>query len=1199
MGLAPSRRLLYADGDAPLWLVSASVEVHLRQQQQQQQQQQQRCADGGAPVGWKGGNMGSPKRCPPSLTSYQLRLVPLIKRYFPSPDSVLFQQLMAARERQHPRYHFHCTQFMEPTAYIDPTACYFDLELLGDEKREIVGTESYMEASPAIAAPFASAEALYKLLVDTTEQNIFDDEEALSAAVRAGVKDGDGDIESSGGSAKSRRVRPVPCAVVLLRQNSSAVNMREHSITSLGLAEAVAAASVLQEEDKSWLVWEVNGSQIAACVGGFYGCWTLNELVGIRGDGATPAVPSSPPCSPAGPFALSSESLVVTGCVERDVGEREQPHAWMAACRAFANTMTESCAPLQTNEQQQQQEQKQVLHAGGEGQCLQLHPLSLLRCLDLAFIQAVSNIPQLQLCRQVHLFMDTLETLTPDPPTLSKLQFLQRQRNSKPASVEFGESQPLRPIDYGPALEAAYATGAGYTIYGTSMESTGGDSNQPHVSGASCEYSSEPNALTPPPLVALQQRGICSYFADGAVVLRLTNSKVVEALQKLWCVPIEDTTESLMMALTSRVPPPLVYRGELRLASHDKSRTRTMADIVPRSLPSTSETLLLSWTQLQAQDVFTVGRDFDGAPFSSLIAPEPPASLGEEGMQPSVRRLSTGRPPKNWMFSTPLKVPNIHVAFGDLIRCDPVNRCWQVDRSLRAEDVALSWMRRIAGKAREAKDMDIRWLRFPQPNCTLAKNVNEGENMVQSEAKAPIVCTTRFRPWHIEHDGYSYFHSIAMRGSGGGGAPAEPVKETEATSASSAAASRSTVRKMSIASISTPQHADGPVNNGKTRRPNSSGTMEDRPEALSPQQLNYMNGAGGRQPANNIRQVPPDLPMFGKRMQGAPNRLSPHNMNNMGPMINTATEFRDDQSLVISQLVEGWGTGEIERAPSSYSNSTVSHNMYYGTNAGYASRNGFWDFPYQQQQQQQQHQQYFDTAPMEWENPLGNFGWGMRNNSGNITTPLLGPSWRQPSWNQQSPQQPSQSPSSVHYAAAMPLSTSPFPMSTGSPNSYPSPLLVQVGPVPYSAATVPVLNHTCAPNEDTGVLVSNIDSPALSRNSNHTPSAERSRRGVTPPPLVRLPLSDGAKSTWYNARTARPSDTRDSNANVDSERHTSPQARDGNERSGYSANDVQLNSPREVCMTPSSTTKSVLRVYKESNQKYRWNPYGALQHSQN
>ncbi|ORC86703.1 uncharacterized protein TM35_000261550 [Trypanosoma theileri] len=1256
MGLAPSRRLLYSGSDAPLWFVSAPSELCANEKHREQDN----------------GHTSAVKECvlastdtnlpPPSFS--QLRLVPLIKRYFPSSDSVLFKQLLEARKHQHPRYHFLCKQFLPPTAYIDPTAHYYDLELRESEK-ESVGNEVYETILPATKAPFSSADVMYELLVENTERILFDNEEELKEAMQANIDESYNNNNNnnnnttsnnvSGGksnSGKHRRIRPVPCAVLILRCHGPAVQVWNNNIASFGLANAVEAmslsprgrdATVVVEDGRSWLVWEMNGVKMSGCMGGFYGCWTLDELLHCGNHEDMIKSPkskmiSSFPYSSTGPFGLVESSLIVSGCVERDVGEREQPHAWVAACRAFSNTIIESFPNSQLHQNNQHQ--------------IPLHPVSMLRQLDLSFIPLLSNIPQMQLCRQVHLFMNIMVDLAPEIPTLAKLQMLLRERNNKQVS---GDSRTIPfqgDLNKEYILEAANNTVSGVQRYG-------GDEKQMNTEESNKGNGVPSLTLPSSSFISLQEKGICSYIADGAVVLRLSNDRVVEALQKLSCIPLSDSTESIVMALTSRVPPPLQYRGELRPPNAYDMCKEKLSGVVRRAEPYASESLLLSWSQLQSQDVFSVGREFDGVPFSFLIAPElPPDFTGGDGGGGDRSNLGTQCPvpqknPKHSACSGPLKVPNISVSFGDLIRCDLVNGCWYIDRQLHAEDVALSWMRRVAGKARESRDLDEHWLRFPQQEGEIMDEGNEKNSETSSNIKGVMVRLGRFRPWHVQHDGYSYFHCITLRGTGppptdaaaavttgvgkstdqgaeafvNAGTPRAPKKKKGNTTTTNT--TTTIPATAAIARTTTTTGGGGGNSTGTSRTTDmignryptfDGGAMDRYMDSSSSAPVNYYP-MDRRMPPSP--QNPPTLPLFHRPPSFRQSQSMPY------PAA-VGSESREEPTLTVSRLVEGWGTFEMERVPSQCSSPSAlgprSHSLHLhppSLPSPAGTQLGGWDTP----------------------------GGG----SPAAPAALSRPSF---SWRGYSPQKPGGTPT---YNSAAPHVSwrvpSPFTVSAASTMSYPSTRGSHIGPVPFKIARVPVLNHTSI-TAGSQPLVNAMESPAYSGISVGSFGGEHVGFAVTPPPIANLSSMDMGHLPSCEARTARPSDNRsrdqkrkiivsisdvevrsnnNSDENDDNGRSSGGTQNNNNninqydssgsnnnnsnnngnnitltnkfyrerqgstvsipeyelERSRRSPYDALRNSSPESNLSLASSPHSGVRLYKNNQQQYRWNPYGS------
>ncbi|EKF38172.1 hypothetical protein MOQ_001628 [Trypanosoma cruzi marinkellei] len=1206
MGMTPVRRVLHREGDAPLWFISAPAEL---------QPHDMACGNG-TPASGAGGGKNLPTSGMPPPVHCQLRLVPLIKRYFPSSSSVLFQQLVEARKRQHPRYHFHCTQHLPPTAYLDPTVHYFDLDLGGREVQESDGVEGYNEAIPALSAPFLSPNTLYSLLVEGTEVNLFDSEDALNAAMRAELegggksawndpfREGVGGVEHGGGHngksnmghTKQQRVRPVPCAILLLRYHDAVADVSENNNTLFGLAAAVeavsaspqkgdAAASVMVEKDgRSWLVWEVDGVSLSARVGGFYGCWTVDELFGhMQGAGTVcstlPNVPSSIPHSLMGPFGLNGDSLVVTGFVERDVGEREQPHAWMAACRAFASSMMDTSPHFMGNDGTQQP-------CGGDMEHhLPSYPFSLLRHLDLAFIPQLSNIPQLQLCRQIHLFMDTLEELAPAVPTLAKLHVLQRQRNKRPTTGETRGSMPPTATTCGSAFPVKNAlTGTAYGNYGGSSTMVVGDAS--HGLGPIAVPQITPRISHPLPLTTLQEKGVCSYFLDGAVVLRLSNAKVVEALQKLWCVPLSDTTEALMMALTSRVPPPLVFRGELRPPNPSESWNAKVRGVVPRSGLELSGGCLLPWGFAQSHDVFSVGREFDGAPFQCLFSSAAKHVLVGSGMHSKVQGTVGGKPSANCSSAATLRFPDTSVSFGDLIRFDPVEGCWYIDSSLRAEDVALSWMRRLTGKAREAKDVDARWLLYPNPVSQDPMEHGSRAGEIMPSAGSAFVRLGRLRPWHIKHDGYSYFHCVAVRSSVAGGVAAEADGEAAVISSTKKASGK----RKSGESLSVPL----PKGTAACQKTTQSAMVSESREA-APQSVAWTQSASSHQPSTTTTTSQPTfrLPIFNYGAPGGAGGPKSYEANG-GGCGNAAVEARDDSSPAISKIVDGWGAVGVGQVPSTCSsNINASCGALGGHNNSSNNRAGaFWE------QTGQTH--CADRHGLDQENSMAHLGMSLHgsNNNGILAAPKFGTLRRHPTkWTPQSPVRLPFSPATGNSSVFVLSRTSPTVVSHGSPASQTSSLVVQGGPAPFSTAKAPVRNRTCAPNDDNHVLIGSMDSFSPCSVDGGQMNGDCSNFLLTPPSVGSLPHVDLIHLNHGVARTARPSDDRKSH--VESAYHEMeatvllPEYRqDDVQGSDPLLYDIQGSVSLESSPSISSLQVTSVRIYKEDRHFYHWNPYG-------
>ncbi|KAG8341906.1 hypothetical protein TRVL_07265 [Trypanosoma vivax] len=824
MGLAPSRSLLYSDRDAPLWVVSTLP----------------KSLNSICPM-QRPGNISSEVSdavCSPlSPSRLELRLVPLIRRYFPSADCVLFKQLMHSRSRQNPRYHFYCSQRPPPTALVDPTAYYFDLqEENGEgtvEEEKTVTALGGNKVTSTFFAPFHSPQLLYDLLVECTERNIFDDDEALSCALRSdvdedeccctcflGSADSDAKLNFVGRShGKCCRVRPVPCAIMLLRHSGTSAITDRHDVMSFGLAKAVEAvhqptpcsiyhpasdnpnpAYVEEGVDGSWIVWKNNNELIKGRVCGFYGCWTLGELLSHSGHCGTTSlgIPSASCTDPIlhpsysqsteGAFGLTRDRLIASGTVDYEVGEREQTHAWVAACRAFAHTITTSYVPRR-NGTDGSNVSRLDAHPDAEqtSHLLVPHPLTCLRRLDITFICPMSNAPRLQLCRQMRLFADIVEEVSDDNLAVSDLQrFLRKQASN--CSV----ADRQMPVGSG-SLESCTQFGHSTTIFENGSNpnevklftsETGAPSrlnfdNFPLASDAVSSAGYE-NLVLAPLLRAtqLRERGAYSYFCDGAVVQCFSSTKTVDALMKLLSLPLSESTENLMARLTPRAPPPLKYCGELcaRVSGSPVDEKEQDVSFSPNRRSSVCRRIvgsprcirLASWKGLSlprevanSANVFAVGQGLDGMPASALLDA---FSSDECTMTPNCKTSinlftassasSLGSSPIPPVSNGLQKSPDTKVHFGDLIRYDRAAGCWYVDSNLSAVDVAVAWIRRVAGRARGAKASDAHWLRGS------LRRIDANGAVSDVFPRAQI---NGFRLWHAQHDGYSYFHGVQER----------------------------------------------------------------------------------------------------------------------------------------------------------------------------------------------------------------------------------------------------------------------------------------------------------------------------------------------------------------------------------------------------------------------------------------------------
>ncbi|TPP41476.1 hypothetical protein CGC20_3430 [Leishmania donovani] len=234
---------------------------------------------------------------------------------------------------------------------------------------------------------------------------------------------------------------------------------------------------------------------------------------------------------------------------------------------------------------------------------------------DLAncFLIRFSNIPQLQLCRQIRRMLTELQGIYPTPPSLEGFQAAQRQRNMAAMSKKIGASNGAgtgaaqggdQSAHRSPPLKCRNGdedTTAPPRLQGENeaslMDSTGAppsavaktDAKQQHEGVTIAKRCGKPAVLPlslDPEAIAerphqlcererLERDGFCCYASHGLVVFRLSRAAVARALDQLSFAPLHDSVEALCVTLTAAAPPPLTYRGELRPPA--RLRARTMA----------------------------------------------------------------------------------------------------------------------------------------------------------------------------------------------------------------------------------------------------------------------------------------------------------------------------------------------------------------------------------------------------------------------------------------------------------------------------------------------------------------------------------------------------------------------------------------------------------------------------------------------
>ncbi|KPI87245.1 hypothetical protein ABL78_3682 [Leptomonas seymouri] len=535
----------------------------------------------------------------PFVYYYEHRVLPLTSEFFPSPDCILFRQLWSARQQQNPRYHFQLDQTWSPGALLDPTAHYESfMQLAGSSlvdiqaacitatgtaptrgsvlqaqadldaaKAELSVTEGGLQrakggtvgraAQPQ--APLATREEFYNLVVRTTEESmLYETDDALRNAVQS--------ADEGNGDAQCKRLRPVPCAIVLVRRcmaaqeyrytyylasherhhrtNDSATagtaavaadqasgggqkggaarrrgqeNQRRDAQTIAVTGNAVHTAVIeaqramaapsgvsggndTDNDEESlvvpWLQVSVPQAPLDLAevrVVGMYGCWTIEEILrhslflpAAAGD-ATAAGPRKEAAQDAEttakvdallrracPHGVPSSTLLNVGFFEKQVGDKEQCHAYFSLCRLFAHGMREcilhdviqaaSVTALETTlggddtgdgpidaeaerermeaelrELKRQQEHPtwqaflRVLAAedgnSGGGSSSSSGKPSVFADLSNCFLIRFSYVPQLQLCRQLRLLLTGMSSMYPEPISLEAFQAAQRRRN--------------------------------------------------------------------------------------------------------------------------------------------------------------------------------------------------------------------------------------------------------------------------------------------------------------------------------------------------------------------------------------------------------------------------------------------------------------------------------------------------------------------------------------------------------------------------------------------------------------------------------------------------------------------------------------------------------------------------------------------------------------------------------------------------
>ncbi|KAG5471360.1 hypothetical protein LSCM1_01444 [Leishmania martiniquensis] len=708
---------------------------------------------------------------------YEHRVLPLIAEFFPSPDCVLFRQLWHARQQQNPRYHFQLDHTWSPGALTDPTAAYesfsglaarnmTDIQAaclsaghpstsescaqaraqLQEALRALQGGDADMRCRAAASSeslhtrvPFATREEFYDLVVGTAkEAKVYEtDQELRDAICGATASDtatpsrdkGSGAGGSDHAEKERQRLRPVPCAIVLVRRCMPAHeyrytyyiahNERHHKAAAgaggspsrrRGPTHACGAGEMQQQllqqreshstivcghsvrvaVDESQLVDRTRQCQVSndeltvpwvqvsvpqtplglaeLRVVGMYGCWTVEEIlrhtlfaptVRLSGDrdsaaGTTAAAQKSlsrearmqTVLRRAAPHGVPSSTLVNTVFFEKQVGDKEQCHTYFALCRLFAHGMRRcvlgdssdravaTCAgggagseAASTDLEASGDHSEQTNEAAVER--LRAEPawkafmevlsggtseVSALGDLANCFLIRFSNIPQLQLCRQIRCMLTELHNMYPTPPALEDFQAAQRQRNMAAMSrrtdarnsAGSDSARGGRRRDSGPSPPNDCDGGEGNTalphLQSMPMPSRVGTTGAPlstalgtdgnrqpeaaaaerHGKSAAVPLSLDPEAIAEgPQRVSERERlgrvGFCCYASHGLVVFRLSRVAVARALNQLSFCPLHDSVEALCVTLTAAAPPPLTYRGELRPPARLRAHTKSAA----------------------------------------------------------------------------------------------------------------------------------------------------------------------------------------------------------------------------------------------------------------------------------------------------------------------------------------------------------------------------------------------------------------------------------------------------------------------------------------------------------------------------------------------------------------------------------------------------------------------------------------------
>lgn len=673
-------------------------------------------------------------------------------------------------------------------------------------------------------------------------------------------------------------------------------------------------------------------TQVEVRVVGAFGCWTVQEVL-QRSLFLSRA--SSPPqqqqqqqeeamqsvTARAEPHGVPSRTLVPIAFFDKYVGDKEMCHTFFSLCREFARGLRECLYPdtkvvqaassmlssdilnsakfataAKQEHAQRNNHRKGSAPAVEEAAEAAAAPTEEMDArwlawaeaantklmaskdgsggggLSLSFFTRFSNVPQLQLCRQIRLMLREMQAMFPSPPTLNDFQESQRKRNN--AVLE--------------ARSAAAAAAAAAAADGS--EGSGAHPPPPPAPEANKAKEVAAAEVVPPPTTAAaaaaapvgarrrptlsidqiipaklaevppnapdslreDDEGLRCYIDEGVVVLYVHQDAVLRALCQLAYMPLGDSVEALGVTLTAAAPPMLTYRGEvrrpelvptplrgspthasdaavldcymngirfapepglprvpLRTGRADRGGHEAMEyvsltgaaahqiGVLPRHLLERQQGNYIPTScpaeraAEQSQEVYSVPSCWAGWTLQELLDAStscphagdqtPDSVMGYSPLARHRRRgsanvalegLAAASLPLHITAETPQRV----LRGGDILRCRveagerPEDSCavWYVDEQLHPEDVVLSWMRRVGGRARDTRAMETKWVRYPAALCERLRRYvrpptgdSEDENL--QRVMLEIVRCRRFRQWRFSHDGFVYFHGVTVR----------------------------------------------------------------------------------------------------------------------------------------------------------------------------------------------------------------------------------------------------------------------------------------------------------------------------------------------------------------------------------------------------------------------------------------------------